>query len=537
MTHAPRPRAGTWAVGLVAVVGLVGMATAFVTDANVGNKTVADETLRGVHAFNATLEGGRLDKASVVDSRLSDFAIHDATIAGSYVDDSSLERVHASDSRLEDVGLRAATLDDVTLCNGECMLVSGPSNGDWDVHARLGHDAPASLSPGESYELRVEDADAGGLMVTNDPAGVTALGFDNRAADDAVESLELWVDGAAVATFAMGERVSLPDDDFTLRVNVAEAGIVDGSTLGLVLDLDGRGLRPAVSTLQVVATQLAFAPLEAQAFAPYLADNVARLVISVATDANGNVDRDLDVSYTVNVLDVDETGGARVVTPDLDEHAYLHGDSELFSDAPFKYVNPTSVAAHHPATLELILRDMVGVAGITYGAAPFYATHLVAQSPYATSVELTASATTADGERLEAGPYRVDLGPLPEEPRSAATPFGPMGDPQFPGQGTLRVQLVDGDGEPVEAEDDWVLMVQETPESHQVQMHLSLEDQGTSFEVPLAASEPVGLPFGDFVPHEYLVCVHHDGETSCANDGDLVAIRNGETTSVDIEVG
>ena len=518
-------------------VGLAGIAAALVTDADVGGRSVSDEAFRGVRVFNATLMGGQLDKASVRDAHLSDFAIHDATITGSYVHDSSLERVHAGDSRLEDVGLRAVTLDDVTLCNGECMLVSGSSPHAWDVHARLAGDAPADLAPGESFDLRVEDADAAGLVVTNDPAGVTALGFDNRAAPETVESLELWVDGAAVATFAMGERVSLPDDDFTLRVNVADAGIVDGSTLGLVLDLDGHGLRPAVSTLQVEATRLAFAPPEGQAFAPYLADNVARLVISVATDENGNVDRDLDVSYTVNVLDVDADGGARVVTPDLDEHAYLHGDSELFSDAPFKYVNPTSVAAHHPATLELILRDLVGVAGITYGAAPFYATHLVAQSPYATSLELTASATTADGERLEAGPYRIDLGPLPESPRSAATPFGPMGDPQFPGEGTLRVQLVDANGERVAAEDDWVLMVQETPESHQVQMHLSLAGQGTSIEVPLAASEPVGLPFGDFVPHEYLVCVHHDGETSCANDGDLVAIRNGETTHVEVDVG
>ena len=528
-------KAGIGAIGVLLIVGLAGFATALVTHTNVGNKAMDDEAFREVHVFNSTLERGSIDKASIRDSRLTHFGVESASIEGSYVMDASLDRVHVADSRLESVGLRATTLDDVTLCNGECRLVSGSSDGRWDVHARLSSDAPANLSPGDTYELRVEDTRASGLTVTNDPAGVTPLGFDNRADASAVESLELWVDGEAVATFAMGERVDLPDDDFTLRVNVAETGIVDGSTLGLVLDLDGHGLRPAISTLQVVATQLAFAPPEGQAFAPFLADNVARLVISVATDENGNVDRDLDIAYTVNVLDVEDQENLRVVG-DEQKHSFLHGDSELFSDEPFKYTNPTSEAAHHPATLELILRDTVGVEGITYGSAPFYATHLVAQSPVATTVELTASTTTADGDRLEAGPYRIELGPLPEEPRSAATPFGPMGDPMFPGEGTLRVQLVDADGRHVEAEDGWVLMVQETPESHQTEIRVALDGQGTSYEMPLAASEPVGLPFGDFVPHEYLVCVHHDGETSCANDGELVTIRHDETTHVEIDV-
>lgn len=528
-------RTAAVAIGVVAAVALVGLAGAFVTDAHVGGKALDGETFRGVSVVNATLTSGKIDKASIHDSHLTDFDVDDATIRGSYVEAAGLERVHVTNSRLEHVGLHAASLDGVTLCNDGCMLVSGHNTRSWDVHARLTADAPATLPPGGSFDLRVEDAEASGLTVRNDPAGVTALGFDPRAADAAVESLELWVDGAAVATFGLGERVALPDDDFSVRVNVAETGIVDGSTLGLVLDLDGHGLRPAITTLDVVATTLAFAPPEAQAFAPYLADNVARLVISVATDEHGNVDRDLDIAYTVNVLDVQDRDNVRVVG-DEQHHAFLHGDSELFGPTPIKYVNPTSAAAHHPATLELILRDMVGVAGITYGAAPFYATHLVAQSPVATSVELTASTTNADGQRLEAGPYRIDLGPLPEEPRSAATPFGPMGDPMFPGEGTLRVQLVDGDGNHVRAEDGWVLMVQETPESHQVAVHVALDGQGSGYSMPLAASPPVGLPFGDFVPHEYLVCVHHDGETDCANDGQLVAIRNGETTHVEIDV-
>ncbi|HVM45355.1 MAG TPA: hypothetical protein VM582_05415 [Candidatus Thermoplasmatota archaeon] len=526
----------TVVVAVLLTAGLVGVAGALVSDARVEDKTATGEVYRDVLIANATLTAGVIDRASIRDSHLTSFDIEDAAIHRSYISHASLDRVHVTDSRLENVGYRHATLDDVTDCNSGCKLVSGAaSSRNQEIHARLTADAPATVSPGGTYDLRVEDAKASGLTIRNDPAGVTALGFDPRAADATIASLELWVEGEMVAAFAMGERVTLPDDDFTVRVSVADTGVVDGSTLGLVLDLDGRGLRPAITTVDVVATSLAFAPLEGQAFAPFLADNVARLVISVATDDNGNVDRDLDIAYTVNVLEVDDLEDARVVG-DLQHHAFLHGDSELFSAEPIKYSNPTSLAAHHPATLELILRDTVGLEGITFGAAPFYATHLVAQSPVATSVELTAETTTSAGERLEAGPYRVDLGPLPEEPRSAKTPFGPAGDPEFPGEGTLRVQLVDGDGNKVDAEDGWVLMVQETPESHQVEIHVALDGQGSSFEMPIAASPMVGLPFGDFVPHEYLVCVHHDGETSCANDGKLVAIENGGTTRVEIDV-
>jgi len=530
-------KATTYAVAVILTVGLVGVAGALMSNTSVDDQTIDGEVFRDVSIQNATLTAGVIERASVRDSHLTHFNISSSTIQGSYIHHASLERIHISDSRIENVRYRAATVEDVTDCNVGCKLVSGESSShNQQVHARLMADAPATVSPGDSYDLRVEDAEASGLTVRNDPAGVTALGFDPRAADATIESLELWVDGEMTATFAMDERVELPDDgDFTVRVHVAETGVVDGSTLGLVLDLDGRGLRPAITTVDVVATTLAFAPLEGQAFAPFLADNVARLVISVATDEHGNIDRDLDIAYTVNVLEVDDLEDARVVG-DLQHHAFLHGDAELFSDEPIKYSNPTSLAAHHPATLEFILRDTVGLEGITYGAAPFYATHLVAQSPVATSVELTASTTTAAGERLEAGPYRVDLGPLPDEPRSAKTPFGPAGDPEFPGEGTLRVQLVDGDGNRVTAKDGWVLMVQETPESHQVEIHVALDGQGSSFEMPIAASPMVGLPFGDFVPHEYLVCVHHDGETDCANDGELVAIKNGQTTYVEVDV-
>ena len=522
-------------------MGTAGIATALITDANVTGKTVSDERLRGVTIQGASVSDALIEKADVWNSTVHDAQMRHATARDSYLKDVSVHDARLVDSRVEDAKLRGVALQDVTLCDvdvpgqrdaGGCWLVDGGR-----VMAGLMQDAPERAMPGESFDLRIHPMGAGSLTVRNDPAGATALGFDPTAAPSAVANLSLVDEDGNETRFALGEAVPLPDgEEVILRVEVARTGIIDGSTLGLVLDLDGHGLRAAMTTLDVLATQLAFAPPEMQAFAPFLADNVARLVVSVALDENGNVDRDLDVAYTVNVLDVNETAEIDVVG-DRQHHAFLHGDSELFSETPFKYDNPTSEAAHHPATLELILRDMVGIEGITYGAANFYATHLVAQSPLATSIELTASATNADGERLEAGPYRIDLAELPDEPRSAATPFGPMGDPMFPGEGTLRVRLVDGDGQDVEAQDGWVLMVQETPESHQTEIHVSLAGEGSTYEMPLAASEPVGLPFGDFVPHEYLVCVHHDGQMSCANDGALVSIRDGETTQVDVDVG
>lgn len=520
---------------LIVTTMLAGAAAALITDSDVINQSVADEELRGVQVRDSNVNNASIAKAAISDAAIRGASIEDVSVKASYLDKVSIQRAHVADSRVAESSIAQSTLEDVTVCNGPCELVSG-SGGDRVVHARLPGDAPEKVSPGDSFDLRVTDVEAASLTVRNDPAGTTALGFDPTAADTTIASIELLKGGEVAQTFQLGEAVPLDDDDFTLRVHIAETGVIDGSTLGLVLDLDGRGLRTAMSTVDIVATQLAFAPIEGQAFAPFLADNVARLVISVATDEAGNVDRDLNVSYTVDVKDVDETEGFNVVG-DIQEHSYLHGDSEFFSAEPIKYTNPTSPAAHHPATLELILRDTVGLEGITYGAANFYATHLVTQSPFATSVELTASATTADGRELRAGPYAIELGPLPDEERSATTPFGPMGDPTFPGKGTLAVHLVDEAGQPVRAEDGWVLMIQETPDSHQTEVFLALDGEGANFEVPLAASPLVGLPFGDFVPHEYKVCVDHGGETSCANDGALVAIQTGQTTDVSIDVG
>lgn len=523
--------------GLTVALLLATAGAALVANQNVGNQSLSDDAFTRVHVFNATLERGSINHTSIHDSSLKEFAVQDATLRRSHVAESSLTRVLVEDSRLQNVGLRDATLQDVTLCNGVCQLVSGSASGDdqsLKVHARLVHDAPTTLAPGESYDLKVVASKATTLMVRNDPAGVTEFGFDNAAADSAIASLELLAKGDTT-TFAMGESIALPRGQFTVRVNVAETGIIDGSTLGLVLELDGHGLRPATSTLQVVATELAFAPMEQQAFAPYLSDNVARLVMTVGTDANGNVDRDLDIAYTLNVTDVQTPSDVRLVG-NRQHHAFLHGDSELFSTEPFKYSNPTSLEAHHPATLELILRDNVGLPGITYGVANFHATHLVTQSPYPATVELTAATTTSAGMQLSAGPYLVELGPLPADDRSASTPFGPLGDPMFPGTGMLRVHFVDADGAPVEPQDGWSLMVQETPDSHQVEMRVALAGKGSTFDQPLAASPAVGLPFGDFVPHEYLVCLHAGGEPICANNGDLIAIRTGSVTEVWITV-
>jgi hypothetical protein len=519
------------------VLCLAGLAAALVSNTNVGNQRVSGEDFTRVHVFNATLENGSINHTSIHDSMLHDFEVQDATLRWTYMSGGSVERILSENSRLDDVSVHDSTLVDTTVCRDtDCRLVSGQMSGsyeDLEEHARLVGDAPETATPGSWYDIRVEDAASGMLTVTNDPSGVTAFGFDNRAPDSNVEMLELRSDEGN-ETFALGAAMEVPSD-FTLRVHVAETGIIDGSTLGLVLDLGGHGLRPAITTLNVTATQLAFAPLEGQAFAPYLADNVARLVISVGTDANGNVDRDLDIAYTLNVTHVQTPSDVHLVG-DPQEHTYLHGDSELFSDQPFKYVNPTSLEAHHPATLEKILRDDVGLPGITYGAANFYATHFVAQSPYPTTAELTAATTASNGTALSAGPFVIEFGALPADDSSAATPFGPGGDPMFPGTGTLRVHFVDADGEPVEAKDGWALKVQETPESHTVEMVVALDGKGSTFDQPLAASPLVGLPFGDFFDHEYLVCLEADGEEVCANDGGLVAIQTGEVTEVTIRV-
>lgn len=524
-------------VALLAMTATAGIATALVTDANVTGKTLSDERFRGVSIQDAALSGSLVEKADVVNSTLRDAEIRQASVRGSHLMDVSVRETRLADSRVDDGRLRGVALHDVTLCGTDAPGVRG-GEGCWLVDggrvlAGLSQDAPALAKPGDSFDLRIRPMGAGSLTVRNDAPGTTALGFDPTAKDASVARLELvGRDGAATA-FAMGEAVALPEGQemVTVRVHVAETGIVDGSKLGLVLDLDGHGLRAAMTTLDVTATRLAFAPPEMQAFAPFLADNVARLVIMLPTDEDGNVDRDVNVSMSVHV-DAVHADDVRLAD-DVQDHAYLHGDSELFSDDPFGYVNPTSEVAHNPSTLEFILRDLVGVPGVTYGAADFHATHLVVQSPYPANVTLTAHATNARGEHLMSMPYDLAVGPLPDEQRTVAA-FGQ--EFTFPGAGTLRVNYLDENGDPVERQEGWELRIQETPQSHRTELRVHYPDADASDDQRLAASTQAGLPFGDFFPHEYQVCLHHDGRVDCANDGELVAIRTGEVTEVDIVV-
>lgn len=532
-----------------ALVAAAGTAQAAISNTTVDGQVVTNDVIREARVTNSDVTHSSLAHARIVNSHVGHAQIAHASVSDSYLDHLRVEKALVEDSRVENARLSDVTLRDVTLCDasvtgeraaGECALVSANDDGVTE-HAWLHEDAPDTVAPGESFDVRVSVAESGALKVWNDPAGLTALGFDPTAADAAVDRIEVWVDGESMGEVGLGEEFDLEDaTEFTLRVFVAESGLTDGSTLGLVVDVGGHGLRTNVATIDVLATALAFAPLEQQAFAPYLSDNVARLVISVGVDENGNVDRDLDVAYTVDVLQVatgHDKGRGPNVGEDVQHHAGLHGDAELFSDNPIGYSNPESLSAHHPATLEFILRDLVGVEGITYGATNFYATHLVTQSPYYTKVMLHASATNAEGDELEAEPIEIELGRLPDEERSASTPFGPLGEPVFPGEGMLRVKFVDSDGNAVNREAGWTLSIQETPDSHRTTMHILYDEDGGSVdEQPLAASQEVGLPFGDFVPHEYKVCLHHDGKESCANDGELVAIETGETTEVEIVV-
>lgn len=530
------------AIALV-LASSVGIAAAL--SGNIVNQATGEDEIRAAHIAGSTVTNVSIENANIENSVVRAAGVRSVSINGSYLDHVAIHDASIEDSRVASGSIARSSLSDVTICrtdveNGRdagvrCRLVDGRES-----LARLWTDAPAMIAPGGSYDLRLSDVEASTLVVRNDPAGSTALGFDPTAADATIDRIELWQDDAMVQAFELGDAVSIPDEDFTLRVYVAQTGIVDGSTLGLVLDLDGHGLRPAMTTLDVVATSLGFAPADAQPFAPFLADNVARLVVSVATDDFGNVDRDLDVAYTVDVANVDSgagLGGPTLGEP-IDEHSYLHGDSELFSAEPFKYVNPRSEMSHHPATLELILRDTVGVPGIVYGSAPFYATHVVAQSPYHTELTLHATTVNAAGQQLDAAPLELRYTHAPEAGSPVAHPFGPFGGEMFPGLGTLRVHFMDKDGNSIDREPGWVLFIQETPESHQTEMRIvyTEDDAGPVDEQKLAASPAVGLPFGDFFPHEYKVCLEYDGKQSCWNDGELVNIRTGETTTIHLVV-
>lgn len=533
-----------FAVACVLVIASsVGIAAAL--SGNIVNQATGEDAIRGAQIAGSTVTNVSIENANIENSVVSAASVRSASINGSYLEHVAIHEASIEDSRVAFGSIARSSLSDVTICHADvengrdagmqCRLVDGRES-----LARLWTDAPATIAPGGSYDLRLTKVVASTLVMRNDPSGSTALGFDPTAADATIDRIELWHDGAMVQTFELGEAVSLPDEDFTLRVYVAQTGIVDGSTLGLVLDLDGHGLRPAMTTLDVVATSLGFAPADAQPFAPYLADNVARLVASVAADEFGNVDRDLDIGYTVDVTSVDSgagLGGPTIAGP-IDKHSFLHGDSELFSAEPFKYTNPTSAASHHPATLESILRDTVGVPGIVYGSAPFYATHVVAQSPYHTELTLTATTMNAAGVRLDAAPLALAYAHAPEADTPVAHPFGPFGGEVFPGLGTLRIHYMDASGASVDRQSGWVLSIQETPEGHQTTMRIAYteDDTGPMDEQMLSASPRVGLPFGDFVDHEYKVCLEHDGKTSCWNDGALVNIQTGETTTIHIVV-
>lgn len=528
---------------MLVIASGVGIAAAL--SGNIVNQVNGDTEIRAAHIAGSTISDVTILNANIENSVVSSASVRSVSINGSYLDHVAIHEASIVDSRVASGSIARSSLSDVTICRADvengrdagprCRLVDGRES-----LARLWTDGPATIAPGDSYDLRVTDAVADSLVVRNDPAGSTALGFDPTASDATIDRIELWNGDAMARSFELGEEVSLPGEDFTLRVYVSETGIVDGSTLGLVLDLDGHGLRPAMTTLDVVATSLGFAPADAQPFAPFLADNVARLVGSVALDDFGNLDRDLAIAYTVDVTNVDSgagLGGPTIAGPH-DQHSFLHGDAELFSEEPIKYSNPTSAAAHKPATLESILRDTVGVPGIVYGSAPFYATHVVAQSPYHTELTLHATTTNADGVRLEAAPLDLAFEHAPREDAPVTHPFGPFGGEVFPGLGTLRVHFMDEEGMSVEREPGWVLSIQETPESHQTMMRIEYgeNDTGSVDEQMLAASPRVGLPFGDFVDHEYKVCLQYDGKESCWNDGELVNIRTGETTAIHIVV-
>lgn len=538
-------------IALAVAVALAIPATALLSDTTVERQFVRDDEVKDAAIRDSDAERVSIKDASIDGSRVAQASVKDASISGSYLSDLEVKDAQLADSRVERASMKDVSLDDVTVCQaevnkefgyGDCALVRVDRDGE-QVFARLTGDAPATIAPGDSYDLEVRDAEAATLTVRNDPGGLVGLGFEPgvdplglqqlgflaAANNESVASFELLVDGEVRETFGFGDTVELPQGDFTLRVNANQTGIVDHSRLALVLDLEGHGLRPAITSFDVVATNLVIPPVEDQLFAPFLADNVARLVLSVPVDADGNVDRDVNTTFRVDVTDVRSEGAT--LRGDMDQRARLHDDSRLFSEAPFSY-RPEVTAAHHPQTLELLVRENL-VAELEYGAIDAYGTHLVAMGPHATNVTLEAEAQNARGENLSAS-IDIEMGATPDEERTE-TFFGT--DFDLPGRGTLQANFVDAEGQPVQAGEGWTLFIQETPDSHGVQQSIAVDAGATGASQDLAASKQLATPLGNFASSEYRVCVDHDDRRDCAQGGELVPIRTGETSSVDIRVG
>lgn len=557
--------------------------------------------------------------------------IKDAKLEDSYVDDVTLLRSSIEDSRIENSSIQFSKVEDGTLCdttvtggitvannttliNNTTLVTDGihfanctavtVEDGEVEVHAVIEQDAPETIAPGESYDVRINGSDAEELTVFNDPGGLVGLGFETEfdplrlhehafpavADNDSIVTLQLWMPAADNATddnltddnvtngnvtngnvtngnvtngnltngnvtngnltngnvtngnvtdnetgnatllanFTFGETVELPDGPFVLRVITNNTSIIDGTRIGLLLELDDHAVRPEMTSFEVVATELVIPPVEEQLFAPFLADDVARLVLSVPVDDHGNVDRDVNISFAVTVNAVNVTDNVTFVG-DLQDRARLHDDSRLFSEAPFSYLSEVDMA-HHPQTLELLvslnLDDEIG-----YGDIDAYGTHLVAIGPYETNVTLDASATNATGGSLSAS-LDILMGATPDDEHEAEA-FGE--DFELPGTGELNVAFVNETGESVASGEDWTLFIQETPDSHGVAQTIAVANNSTFVRQDLAASAQVGTPFGNFVPSAYMVCVDHGVTRDCAS-GPLVEIETGETTSVEIEI-
>lgn len=550
MNSKARQTTATTTAAILIAVAVAGVATALVSDTTVDHKILDSEGFRDVGITDGDITNAGIKDASLDGTHAGFASVKDVSIKGSYLNDVSVRDAHLEDSRVQRASLKDVSLDGVTVCHaevnkdfgfGDCQLVDIGRSG-LTVHARMMGDAPATAAPGDTYDIIVRDATSSTLTVRNDPGGLVGLGFETAvdplglqslgftaAAGNESASFQLIVDGVVAEDFAFGETVDLPAEDFTLRVHVSEEGIIDSSRLGLALDLEGASLRPAITTLDVVAADIAFAPLEDQLFAPFHADDVARLVLSVAVDEFGNVDRDVNISASVEVTAV-HSGDVELVGP-LNDHARLHDDSRLFTAAPFSYLQQVD-AAHHPQTLELLVREDL-VPGLPWGGVNAYGTHLIAISPFPTDVTMFAEGVNARGETMTAD-VNISLSAAPVEDRTV-TILG--SNFTLPGQGTLQVNLVDSEGRPVDAQEGWSLYIEETPDSHGVSMALAIDEGMATVAQNLSASAQLTTPLGNFAPSEYLVCVDHDGVRDCANGGELVAIETGETTEVQIVVG
>lgn len=504
-----------------------------ISHASLDGRILTDDDFSLVSITRSTISGSSVSHASIETSTLTNSQVSMATMDHDWMQGGSLDHVRVADSRLVGVsGTFVEARDDVTACsstlNGRaydaCTLLG--SHG--DARATITQDAPASIGPNETYSVGFQAKDTSSvtfdletalLPVENKVLGARDV-FDVTA-KDAIATIEVSNASGVLGTGTVGSAIALGGqhgDTLTAKITTATK-VIDTTIIQLRAHVNGGALLFGRTSVDVIATSLAFVPVADQPFAPYISDDVARLVGTVPLDKYGNTDRTINVSVTETVVGYDAP-----FPVDSTRAAALHGDSEFGSATPILYDQPTSPAAHHPSALELIIRQVNHVM-VPFGYLPFHATHLITLGPYEATVNLTATATNELGATMTAEPLTLVYAPAPDAERRVSTPFGAF---TFPGRGSITLH------DPAHADMTGTarVTITETPNSHNVTLVAQVPVQNGDVTLTLPSTIfvpfPTGnLPFGNFVPNKYVITSELGGKTARVEDGGQEAITVG----------